>query len=152
MTPGAPVSPAPEGGPLRASAFRRRVWRPATEAAGVAPLRPHDMRHTAVTFSIADGADAKEVATWAGHSSVATVYDRYGHLLPGREERVMSSVEDMYRNVKPTPSGTVVDLREEDPPAPVSRMWSREVRQQAQRSLRPLRPATSRWAQRDSNP
>lgn len=26
---------------------------------------------------------------WAGHSSVATVFDRYGHLFPGGEDPVM---------------------------------------------------------------
>ena len=40
------VFPAPEGGFLRIENFRKRVWAPATVAAGVAPLRLHDLRHT----------------------------------------------------------------------------------------------------------
>ena len=50
-------------------------------------LRPHDLRHTAVAFWIAAGASPKEIATRAGHTSVVTVLDRYGHLLPGSVSR-----------------------------------------------------------------
>lgn len=73
---------APEGGPLRPTHFRRRVWRPATLAAGLEGLRIHDLRHTAVALWIAAGASVKEVATRAGHTSVAFTLDRYGHLYP----------------------------------------------------------------------
>lgn len=41
---------APEGGPVRLASWRRRYWKPAVEGAGVAPLRPHDLRHTAVAL------------------------------------------------------------------------------------------------------
>lgn len=105
------VFPAPEGGPLRASAFRRRVWQPAIESAGLVPLRPHDLRHTAVTLWLAAGASAKEVAVWAGHASVATVLDRYGHLLPGQEERVTDALEVMARAAIPAPPAEVIGLR-----------------------------------------
>jgi hypothetical protein len=36
---------------------------------------------------IAAGASPKEIASRAGRSSVVTVLDRYGHLLPGTEEK-----------------------------------------------------------------
>jgi integrase len=38
------VFTAPQGGPLRVTAFRARVWRPATRAAGLDGLRIHDLR------------------------------------------------------------------------------------------------------------
>ena len=76
------VFPAPLGGPLRATAFRSRVWRPAVEAAGLDGLRIHDLRHTAVALWIAAGASPTEVAARAGHASTSFVLDRYGHLLP----------------------------------------------------------------------
>lgn len=37
------------GHPLRPTLFRRRSWAPAVESAGLAPLRIHDHRHTAVS-------------------------------------------------------------------------------------------------------
>jgi integrase len=89
------VFPAPEGGLLRASLFRTRIWHPAVERAGLTPLRCHDLRHTAVALWIAAGASPKEVAARAGHSSVVTVLDRYGHLLPGSEERVTDALDAM---------------------------------------------------------
>jgi len=91
------VFPAPQGGPIRASLFRRRVWHPAVEAVGLTPLRVHDLRHTAVAFWIAAGASPKEIAARAGHTSVTTVLDRYGHLLPGGEERVTDALDMMAR-------------------------------------------------------
>ena len=42
------VFTADKGGVLRPSNFRVKVWLPAVRAAGPAPLRPHDLRHTAV--------------------------------------------------------------------------------------------------------
>ena len=38
---------SPEGSLVRRSNFRNRVWLPAVRAAGVEPLRIHDLRHTA---------------------------------------------------------------------------------------------------------
>ena len=105
------VFTAPEGGPLRASLLRRRFWTPATETAGVAPLRIHDLRHTAVAFWIAAGASPKEIARRAGHASVVTVLDRYGHLLPGEEDRVTETLDLMAQAAAPRPPGVVLPLR-----------------------------------------
>ena len=96
------VFTAPEGGPLRVSQFRRRVWNPAVDAAGLAPLRIHDLRHTAVAFWIAAGASPKEIASRAGHASVVTVLDRYGHLLPGSEHKVNDALDAMADAVPTT--------------------------------------------------
>jgi hypothetical protein len=53
-----------------------------TRAAGLDGLRIHDLRHTAVALWIAAGANPKEVAAQAGHTSVSFTLDRYGHLYP----------------------------------------------------------------------
>jgi integrase len=50
IDPEAFVFTAPQGGPLRVTGFRARVWRPATRAAGLDGLRIHDLRHTAVAL------------------------------------------------------------------------------------------------------
>jgi integrase len=90
------VFPAPEGGPVRASLFRRRTWEPAVNKAELAPLRPPDLRHT-VALWIAAGASAHEVARRAGHTSSSVVLDRYGHLLPDAEERVTNALDNLGR-------------------------------------------------------
>jgi integrase len=84
---------APKGGPIRMSNFRNRFWYPALRRSNLGELRIHDLRHTAVSLWIAAGATPKEVQTWAGHSSITTTYDRYGHLFPGTEQRVMHALE-----------------------------------------------------------
>jgi integrase len=94
------VFAAPAGGPVRPSLFRRRVWKPAVTEAGLAPLRLHDLRHTAVAFWIEAGASPTEIAARAGHTSVVTVLDRYGHLLPGSDDRVTAALDRMVEQVR----------------------------------------------------
>lgn len=112
------VFTAPEGGPLRPSHFRRRVWRPAVEAAGLAPLRVHDLRHTAVALWIAAGADVKTVASRAGHTSVATVLDRYGHLYPDADVALARRLDDLA--VSAQRAASVVPLDRDERPVPGS--------------------------------
>jgi integrase len=95
--PDALVFVGADGGALRANGWRARHWRPAIRAAGVEPLRPHDLRHTAVSLWVAAGASPKQIATWAGHTSVSVVLDRYGHLFPGHEDTVLARLEDLGR-------------------------------------------------------
>jgi integrase len=134
-TAGDLVFPAPGGGPLRSSLFRRRVWHPATLRAGLPhafdrakegeackcgliedtgnherPLRPHDLRHTAVALWIAAGANPKEVAARAGHTSVSFTLDRYGHLFPEADERLRDRLGQMFEEAEQIPGGTVLPL------------------------------------------
>jgi integrase len=105
------VFEAPYGGPIRLGNFRRRIWAPAIADAGLEPLRIHDLRHTAVTFWIAAGASPKEIAVRAGHRSVVTVLDRYGHLLQTSEDHVTNALDEMARGAarasKPEGGGVV---------------------------------------------
>lgn len=112
LEPDGLVFPAPaDRGFIRASLFRRRIWQPAVEQAGLAPLRLHDLRHSAVALWIAAGASPKEIAARASHTSVAVVLDRYGHLLPGSEERVNDALDAFADAARTVPPGAVVKLR-----------------------------------------
>ncbi len=97
---------SPEGCPLRPSQFRRRVWNPAVTAAGLAPLRIHDLRHTAVSLWIAGGGNPKQVAVLAGHSSVTVVLDRYGHLYPRQDDALIAALESHWTDASTTPATT----------------------------------------------
>ena len=92
------------------SSFRSRTWRPATERAGVAGLRIHDLRHTAVSLWIAAGHEPKQIAAWAGHRSIVTVYDRYGHLLEHDDDDPMGKLDALLTRRRPK-TGTVVPIR-----------------------------------------
>ena len=100
------VFTADKGGVLRPSNFRVKVWLPAIRAAGLAPLRPHDLRHTAVALWIAAGANPKEVSVRAGHTSVAFTIDRYGHLFPGHDEELRDRLDAMHaQGLRLSPAG-----------------------------------------------
>jgi Phage integrase family len=105
------VFTAEKGGVLRTSNFRIKVWLPAVRAAGLAPLRPHDLRHTAVALWIAAGANPTEVSVRAGHTSVSFTLDRYGHLFPGHDAELRDRLDAMHaQGLQAVPAGTVVEL------------------------------------------
>jgi integrase len=56
----------------------------------------HDLRHTAVALWIAAGANPKQIAARAGHTSVSVVLDRYGHLLPRHDDQLMDALEELH--------------------------------------------------------
>ena len=111
IEPATLVFRSPEGFPLRATGFRRRVWNPAVERAGVAPLRIHDLRHTAVSLWIAEGGHPKQVAVLAGHTSVSVVLDRYGHLYPRQDEQLMAQLESRGAAARAAGSRSQADSR-----------------------------------------
>ena len=103
------VFTAPDGGPIRHGLFRRRFWYPAVSTAGLDGLRIHDLRHSAVALWIAAGASPTEIAQRAGHTSVVTVLDRYGHLLPQAMDTVTDRLDLMAEGIEhegdgPSPS------------------------------------------------
>lgn len=86
---------APEGGPLRAGAFRSRVWAPAVEAARLDDLTPHGLRHTAAGLMIALGAHPRVIQKRMGHASIRTTFDVYGSVLPSVDDAVTSGLDDL---------------------------------------------------------
>ena len=71
------------GGFLDGSALRRR-YKAALVAAGLRPLRFHDLRHTFGTRMIAK-ADIRRVQEWMGHADIQTTM-RYLHYAPRSED------------------------------------------------------------------
>jgi integrase len=59
---------APRGGPLRATNFRSRIWRPALKAAHLAGLTFQDLRRTAMTLWGESGLPPRAIQLLAGHS------------------------------------------------------------------------------------
>jgi len=102
------------GGQLRPVTFRPRIWRPATRAAGLDGLHPHDLRHTAVALWIAAGASPKEVAVRAGHTSVKTVLDVYGHLYDEADTRLRSRLDAVF--VAPSTGPSAAPAEQETAP------------------------------------
>lgn len=91
------VFPSPQGSFLRYDNFRNRVWKPATEAAGIAPLDFHELRHTAAAFMIAEGANALQIKRRMGHEDIRTTFHIYGHLFDDDEDTLVERLDRRAR-------------------------------------------------------
>jgi len=90
------VFPAPEGGPLRRTNFRRRFWAPAVERAGISPAPTfHHLRHTAAALGIAQGAHPKAIQARLGHASITTTLNLYGHLFTSLDVELAEGLDDV---------------------------------------------------------
>jgi integrase len=91
------VSPDRVGGPLRVTAWHRRVFTPTAQDAGIVPpkLRVHDLRHTAASLQIASGAGVKVVQQQLGHSTATLTLDRYAHLFPDELDALSNALDGM---------------------------------------------------------
>ncbi|MGH3099096.1 MAG: tyrosine-type recombinase/integrase, partial [Streptosporangiales bacterium] len=79
---GAWLFASPGGGPLRESNWKRSVaWSKAVATIGLPALRVHDLRHTAASIWLGNGADPKVVQRVLGHATATMTMDLYGHLV-----------------------------------------------------------------------
>jgi integrase len=116
------VFTAPLGGPLRQSKFVPGYFKPAVRAAGLpATLRFYDLRHTAASLLIREGASVKAVQRQLGHATASITLDTYGHLFPDELDQLAERLEDVRAGalaarraaeVSPQRRPEVVSLRE----------------------------------------
>jgi integrase len=101
-----PVFPRRDGKPWLRHDYqnwRRRVWHPARERAGVEPLPPYDLRHAFASLQIRAGLSIPELAEQMGHSPQMTV-NTYTHVirelrgLPAMsiEQQIMMAREELH--------------------------------------------------------
>lgn len=102
------VFTSPDGAQVRANNLRRRQWADAVALAGLDGLTFHDMRHTAVSTSLAAGASDLEVAKWAGHRPAAFTKSRCAHLLPEHGEALAERLDAFIEASTPTPAAEVL--------------------------------------------
>jgi integrase len=88
---------SPEGAPLHYTNWRRRVWRPATAAAGMPALRFHDLRSTVATALVASGTNLKTAQTRLGHSSSRVTLDLYARATVESDRLAADAVGDYLR-------------------------------------------------------
>jgi integrase len=84
----------PKGGPIYPSQFAQRHYKPAVRAAGLPDaLRLYDLRHTAASLLIREGASIKAVQAQLGHATAAITLDVYAHLLPDELEHLADRMD-----------------------------------------------------------
>ncbi|MEJ7893060.1 MAG: site-specific integrase [Solirubrobacteraceae bacterium] len=87
------IFPASQGGVLNADNWRRRVWAPAIEAAGIpTPARIYDLRSTFASDALAAGLGIHTLARIMG-TSVRMIERHYGTLLDGAMESIAGRLD-----------------------------------------------------------
>ena len=98
VTEGAPLFPSTDGRPMRQDTLRA-VMRRTCEAAGVAKLSPHALRHSSGTYLISRGEDPVSVAALLGHAQVSTTLNIYAHALPDKLRGLTFDLADLRESV-----------------------------------------------------
>lgn len=63
--------------------------------------RIHDLRHTAASWMLETTGDVQAVQYMLGHESITTTVDRYGHLVPRRQEAIAEGMRYALATVLP---------------------------------------------------
>ena len=74
------VFASPDGEPLHYSNWRRRIWVPARNTAGLGDLTFHDLKHTAATLLVEEGVDIKTAQVRLGHANPQTTLRIYAQV------------------------------------------------------------------------
>lgn len=65
-------------------------------AAGLPPVRLHDLRHTAATLLIESGVPMKAVQSALGHATISITMDVYAHLTPAMQDTVAEAMDRLF--------------------------------------------------------
>jgi integrase len=86
-----------QGNGLRRNNFYRRHFKPALRRAGLDPaVRLHDLRHTAASIAINQGASVVLVQRMMGHASATVTLDTYTHLFESREQHLRDNLDQAW--------------------------------------------------------
>jgi integrase len=75
-------------------------------AAGVPPIRLHDLRHTHATLMLKHGVPSKVVSERLGHSTPAFTMAVYQHVLPGMQRDAANTFARLIAPVDPSDPAT----------------------------------------------
>jgi integrase len=64
-------------------------------AAGLPPIRFHDLRHSSASLLLSQGVPVIEVSRRLGHSRASITLDVYGHLIPGMQSQAAEMLDDL---------------------------------------------------------
>ncbi|MFE3002969.1 tyrosine-type recombinase/integrase [Nocardia sp. NPDC059246] len=91
--PDAEVFTSPHGAVLRVRNMRRDWWEKAATKAGLPGLTPHEMRHTAASLAVSQGASVLAVQRMLGHDKPSTTLDVYADLFDDDLDEVASRLD-----------------------------------------------------------
>jgi integrase len=94
---------------LRLNNWRRRVFALACKGAGIAGLKPHDLRHTAASLAVRSGANVKVVQRMLGHASAAMTLDAYSGLFDDDLDVVALAMDALVPQTRHNEEAIAVD-------------------------------------------
>jgi integrase len=100
--PGTLVFPDSGGSHLRRQNWRRRVWIPALERAGLPYFRSYDLRHTCATLLLYEGRTLNEVAEHLGHADPGFTARTYAHVMRDASRRRRVPITEAIRRARAT--------------------------------------------------
>ncbi|MBI4588674.1 MAG: tyrosine-type recombinase/integrase [Candidatus Rokubacteria bacterium] len=80
--------------PLNADYFRKRVWYPLLDRAGLRRQPFHALRHTFASLLLQRGERLVYVKEQLGHSSIQVAVDLYAHLIPGANRQAVDRLAE----------------------------------------------------------
>ena len=83
-------------GPISYSWFRKSVFTPAIDSLAFEGIGIHNLRHTAASLLISQGAQITTVSQILGHKSIIQTLKTYGHYYPSDVEKTISGLGDAY--------------------------------------------------------
>lgn len=89
-----------DGAPLHPDWFGRTFTRHAM-AAGLPPIRLHDLRHTFATLALDAGVKVWDVSDILGHANISITLDLYRHAVPDTQAETTSRVVAMLMSGRP---------------------------------------------------
>ena len=93
------VFTAPEGGPIRRTTFRARVWLPLIETAKVPAITLYGLRHSSASLMAAMGVPLLIASRALGHSNIRTTADTYTHLFEESQREVAAKFDRFLRGL-----------------------------------------------------
>ena len=91
------VLQSPDGGPVRATNFRLRVYDPARRRAGLEGITFHRLRHSAGHMLRELGVPLEVIQRRLGHASIRTTADIYGSLPERVDRTVADQLDELFR-------------------------------------------------------
>ncbi|WP_231975964.1 site-specific integrase [Mycobacterium sp. E2462] len=102
---------APNGGVLRVSHWRPRVFNPARDSLGAdfPRITPHDLRHTAASLVVSAGGNVLALARMLGHESPKMTLETYADLFDTDLDALAQVLDDARTAALKRPTTTATD-------------------------------------------
>jgi len=88
------IFPNETGKPIDHNNMVKRYFEPALNAAGLARIRFHDLRHTYASLLIEQGENIKYIQSQLGHSSPTVTWNVYAHLMKSTNQEAACRLEN----------------------------------------------------------